>query len=164
MTALRTLTEWFAAGGWTMIALTAVAVVLAYLVAERLLAIRGETRLLGRTGRPALPVPALAEDAVAGEAGVRGLRRMGLIRACVVVAPLLGLLGTVTGIIDTFDSILAGGYVAEMGEGIRKALLTTQYGLAIAAPGLVAERLLVRRLERLRNLRRAANLAAGGAA
>jgi len=157
MTALRTLTEWFAAGGWTMVALTAVAVALAYLVAERLLAIRGEVRALGRTGRPALA------EAAAGEAGVRGLRRMGLIRACVVVAPLLGLLGTVTGIIDTFDSILAGGYVAEMGEGIRKALLTTQYGLAIAAPGLVAERLLVRRQERLRNLRRAATLAAEGA-
>jgi biopolymer transport protein ExbB len=141
----RAVVEWFTVGGWTMAALTAVALALAYLVVERLLDIRGEARALRRTGVPASAGP-----------GVRGLRRMGLIRACVVVAPLLGLLGTVTGIIDTFDSILAGGYIAEMGEGIRKALLTTQYGLVIAAPGLVAERLLVRRQERLRRLRRTA--------
>ncbi|MFO8014400.1 MAG: MotA/TolQ/ExbB proton channel family protein [Phycisphaerae bacterium] len=159
----RAIVEWFTAGGWTMAALTAVALALAYLVIERLLDIRGEARALRGRGRAPLPAPAVADEAAA-EAGVRGLRRIGLIRACVVVAPLLGLLGTVTGIIDTFDSILAGGYIAEMGEGIRKALLTTQYGLAIAAPGLVAERLLVRRQERLRRLRRAAGLAAEGEA
>ncbi len=160
---LRVIVDWFAAGGWTMAALTAVALALAYLVVERLLDIRAQARAVHQAGRPALPSPAVDEEAAVG-AGVRGLRRMGLIRACVVVAPLLGLLGTVTGIIETFDSILAGGYIAEMGEGIRKALLTTQYGLVIAAPGLVAERLLVRRRERLRRLRRAAGLAAEGAA
>jgi len=153
MTDLRIIVDWFASGGWTMAALSAVAFALAYLVVERLLDIRAQTRAVERAARPTLAPPVAA-------AGVRGLRRIGLIRACVVVAPLLGLLGTVTGIIETFDSILAGGYVAEMGEGIRKALLTTQYGLAIAAPGLVAERMLLRRQERLRRLRRTAGLAA----
>jgi len=144
----RAVVEWFAGGGWTMAALAAVALVLAYLVLERFLDIRSQVRAIERAG-------GLGSRPGVG-ARVRGLRRIGLIRACVVVAPLLGLLGTVTGIIETFDSILAGGYVAEMGEGIRKALLTTQYGLAIAAPGLLAERLLLRRQQRLRRLLRTA--------
>jgi len=148
MTDLGAMAEWFTAGGWVMAALGAVAFVLAYLVVERFLDIRSEIRAIERSGlaagRPTVGVE------------VRGLRRIGLVRACVMAAPLLGLLGTVTGIIQTFDSILAGGYIAEMGEGIRKALLTTQYGLAIAAPGLLAERMLNRQQERLRRLLRTA--------
>jgi len=145
-TDFRAMTEWFTAGGWVMAALSAVAFVLAYLVVERFLDIRAELRAIERSGVPA------GRPTVGVE--VRGLRRIGLVRACVMAAPLLGLLGTVTGIIQTFDSILAGGYIAEMGEGIRKALLTTQYGLAIAAPGLLAERMLNRQQQRLRRLRR----------
>jgi len=146
MTDLGTLIDWFAAGGWTMAALAVVALALAYLIVERYLDIRAETRAIERAGGLA------GRPKVALE--TRGLRRIGMIRAFVVVAPLLGLLGTVTGIIETFDSILRGGYVVEMGEGIRKALLTTQYGLAIAAPGLLAERILLRRQQRLSQLLR----------
>jgi len=148
MTDLGAMAEWFTAGGWVMAALGAVAFVLAYLVVERFLDIRSEIRAIERSGVPA------GRPTVGVE--VRGLRRIGLVRACVMAAPLLGLLGTVTGIIQTFDSILAGGYIAEMGEGIRKALLTTQYGLAIAAPGLLAERMLNRQQQRLRRLLRTA--------
>jgi len=149
MTRVQVFIEWFASGGWTMAALAAVALALCYLVVERFLDIRSEIRAMEKAGG------VLVGRSLVG-VEVRGLRRIGLIRACIVVAPLLGLLGTVTGIIETFESILAGGYVAEMGEGIRKALLTTQYGLAIAAPGLLAERLLLVRQERLRRLLRAA--------
>ncbi len=149
MTGVRVALDWFAGGGWTMAALAAVGLALAYLVVERFLDIRSEIRAMEKAGGLAVGRSPVAVE-------VRGLRRIGLIRACVVVAPLLGLLGTVTGIIETFESILAGGYVVEMGEGIRKALLTTQYGLAIAAPGLVAERLLLVRQRRLRRLLRTA--------
>ncbi len=140
---------WLASGGPTMIALAAVALVLGFLIVERYLAIGAQLR-----------AAAAQRASPAGRGGafaaLTGLRRMGLIRACIVVAPLLGLLGTVSGMIDTFDSILAGGYIIEMSLGIRKALLTTQYGLAIAAPGLLAERVLLRRLERLAQLAAAA--------
>ena len=61
--------------------------------------------------------------------------------------------------IETIESILRGGYITEMSLGIRKALLTTQYGLAIAAPGLLAERVLLRRLERLAQRAAAGRLA-----
>jgi len=144
--------EWFASGGYTMIALGLLSLVLGYLVLERFLATRSEIRRLESAG---LQPGAAALDAIA----LKGLRRIGLIRACIVVAPLLGLLGTVTGMIETFGSILRGGYITEMSEGIRKALLTTQYGLAIAAPGLLAERILLRHQERLARLVQAARSA-----
>ena len=135
----------FRSGGLVMIALGALAMLLCFLIVERFMATGARARAAaGRADslRPHLPRTA-------------GLRRMGMIRACIVVAPLLGLLGTVTGMIDTFQGILHGGYLAEVSAGISKALLTTQYGLSIAAPALVAERILVRRLEKLNGRRRA---------
>lgn len=55
------------------------------------------------------------------------------------VAPLLGLLGTVTGIIDTFGVIRAFGNAnpALMAGGISEALITTAAGLIIAVPILI---------------------------
>jgi len=128
----------FKTGGAVMAALGALATVLCFLIVERFLATRA---------RAAAP-----EVDEAAPPGI-GLRRMGLIRAGIVVAPLLGLLGTVTGMIETFNTIGHGGTITEMSAGISKALLTTQYGLAIAAPALVAERILVRRMEKLGHAR-----------
>jgi biopolymer transport protein ExbB len=70
----------------------------------------------------------------------------------VMVAPLLGLLGTVTGMIETFASLgemklfTQGGGVA---GGIGEALLTTQMGLAVSIPGVIVGRLLDRRQAQL---------------
>ena len=151
---MNELRVWFAGGGFTMIALGAVSAVLCFLIAERMLASGALMRSIRRgrlTGNGETPEG--TEWA--------GLRRMGLIRACVMVAPLLGLLGTVIGIVETFESILQGGYVTEMSRGIYKALRTTQYGLAIAACGLLGEQILLRRLEKLTSLRREARLQSG---
>ena len=126
--------ELFRTGGWVMIALGVLAVALSFLIIERFLATGGRAASRGPNETALVPGP---------EAG---LRRMGMVRACIVVAPLLGLLGTVTGMIETFQGMGQGQYIAEMGQGISKALLTTQYGLAIAAPGMVAERVLERRI------------------
>lgn len=75
-------------------------------------------------------------------------RGAALVRSAVVAAPLLGLLGTVTGMIETFDALAEGSLHSASGGiagGISEALLTTQLGLAVAIPGLVLGRLLVRR-------------------
>lgn len=65
--------------------------------------------------------------------------------------PMLGLLGTVTGMIDVFQSIaLHGtGNADEMANGISQALLTTASGLIIAIPVIFLHHLLVRRLRLL---------------
>jgi biopolymer transport protein ExbB len=67
------------------------------------------------------------------------------------VAPLLGLLGTVTGIIKAFDTLSAGGGGGArlLSGGIAEALVTTAAGLIVAIPALVATRALRSRVDRL---------------
>lgn len=65
-------------------------------------------------------------------------------------APLLGLLGTVTGMIRTFDAIsrLGTGNAKALAGGISEALITTQSGLVIAIPGLLMGGFILRRVKR----------------
>lgn len=58
------------------------------------------------------------------------------------VAPLLGLLGTVLGIIEAFLSVNSGGVTdpALLAEGVSKALITTAAGMIVAIPALIAYR------------------------
>jgi biopolymer transport protein ExbB len=67
------------------------------------------------------------------------------------IAPLLGLLGTVLGMIETFDviAIFGTGNAKALAGGISVALVTTQTGLLIAIPGLFVSGLLMRRSSRL---------------
>ena len=62
-------------------------------------------------------------------------------------APLFGLLGTVTGMITTFDviTLFGTGNTNALAGGISKALITTQSGLLVGIPGLFIGRLLIRR-------------------
>lgn len=57
--------------------------------------------------------------------------------ALVAAAPLIGLLGTILGMIETFQGVsLRSGQTAELvASGISKALITTQVGLVVALPG-----------------------------
>ncbi len=63
------------------------------------------------------------------------------IKTIVSVSPLLGILGTVIGIIHSFDVMGASGAAANpeaIGAGLAQALTTTAFGLMIAVPGLIA--------------------------
>lgn len=68
------------------------------------------------------------------------------------VAPLLGLLGTVTGMITTFNAIsqVGTGNPRPLAAGISEALITTEFGLAVAIPGLMLGGYLQRRVARFR--------------
>jgi len=71
-----------------------------------------------------------------------------LTAAIVAVAPLLGLLGTVSGMIETFASLGDMTLYSQSGGiagGISQALLTTQFGLTVAIPGLILRGVLDRR-------------------
>ncbi|MGB2822938.1 MAG: MotA/TolQ/ExbB proton channel family protein, partial [Phycisphaerae bacterium] len=77
-------------------------------------------------------------------------RSLSLLGALAGVAPLLGLLGTVSGMIATFDTIsVAGtGNPRLLSGGISEALITTQLGLMVAIPLLLAHAWLSRWVER----------------
>jgi len=92
-------------------------------------------------------------DAVAGEAENELCRHRSLIRSLCGAAPLLGLLGTVTGMIETFSSLTAMEFFARSGGiagGISEALISTQMGLFVAIPGVIAGRFLDTREQTLR--------------
>ena len=75
-----------------------------------------------------------------------------LIRSLVAIAPLLGLLGTVDGMIETFDSLGDMVLFSQSGGiagGISKALLTTQIGLVVSIPGLLLGKVIDRREQRV---------------
>ena len=78
----------------------------------------------------------------------RGLATLGIFAA---VAPLLGLLGTVVGMIDTFQSItlFGAGDPRVMSDGISQALVTTQLGLSVAIPIVLLHSLLSSKSARL---------------
>ena len=66
-------------------------------------------------------------------------RGLGLLNVIITAAPLLGLLGTVTGIISSLNVLAALQGVAspaQLSGGIAEALLTTAFGLIIAIPAL----------------------------
>ncbi len=76
------------------------------------------------------------------------LRRMlPFIAICAASAPLLGLLGTVTGIISTFKLITVFGSsdVKMLSGGISEALITTEFGLIVAIPSLLLHAFLSRK-------------------
>ncbi len=77
----------------------------------------------------------------------RGVRPIGVIAN---VTPLLGLLGTVVGIIEAFDTVSQQGALgdpAALAGGISKALLTTCFGLIVAIPLLLSYHYLTGRLD-----------------
>lgn len=78
----------------------------------------------------------------------RYLNALGTIAA---IAPLLGLLGTVLGMIQIFSGFMGGGMTNTpmLAGGISKALITTAAGLFVAIPALFFHRYLNRRVDEL---------------
>lgn len=67
------------------------------------------------------------------------------------VSPLIGLLGTVFGMIEVFNQIVlqGTGNAGAFAGGISEALVTTAAGLMVAIPALVAHRILTRRVDEI---------------
>lgn len=157
-------------GGSVMPALIATAFVLWYTLGLRLLTLRrGDRRPLHTLLRDQLKAPR-SGSGILGRGAARGaelVRRCaargkpiregqieevfadlyadlrawhGLVACLIAAAPLLGLLGTVTGLIETFGSLGSSASSAAsegIAGGIVEALYATQMGLAIAVPGLL---------------------------
>lgn len=171
--------EIWLSGGWAMIAIAVNAFVMFAMGAHIYLRLREKgfqsisekkwRRWLERPEERKGPIGEILDFATAGtstsETGIlfeelhanetrpfeRDLRVM---KVCVSAAPLLGLLGTVTGMLATFGALATGsGGDKTMGlvaEGISEALITTETGLVIALPGLFFQYQLSRQHDRYR--------------
>jgi biopolymer transport protein ExbB len=96
------------------------------------------------------------DGAPGGRRPARGARAGALLQArsgtIAGISPLLGLLGTVTGIIKSFNAMQAGGggSARMLSGGIAEALIATAAGLCVAIPALISYRYLRGRVETLR--------------
>lgn len=74
-------------------------------------------------------------------------RLLSIIAVTAATAPLLGLLGTVTGMINTFKliTIFGTGDAKSLSGGISEALITTEFGLVVAIPSLIFHAFLSRK-------------------
>jgi len=175
------LLEYARAGGWIMIPLGLASCAMWMLIAERLMAfrrysgndlriqeavhaIRGETVntfghgvratlvrdfLRVRTGDPELDRHVLRQCSLRIRPHIG--RYLQVIATLGSIAPLLGLLGTVIGMIATFEviSTYGTGNAKAMANGISIALVTTEAGLLVAIPGLLVSAALARRASKL---------------
>lgn len=78
-------------------------------------------------------------------------RYLGLLGTIATISPLLGLLGTVLGMIRAFTVIATQGMgtPATLGGGISEALITTAAGLSVAIPTILLHKYLTSRFDRL---------------
>lgn len=115
---------------------------------------------LQRLGRPKDEIELSLQDASAHELAEleKGLP---ILATIAMVAPLLGFLGTVTGMINSFEALASVGLnnPAAVASGISEALITTAAGLMIAIPVQMAYNYFVARVNTtVRNMEAAANL------
>jgi biopolymer transport protein ExbB len=182
MEVVRTTFLYLKQGGWIMIPLALASIVLWAMMLERLTRLRvlrkqdltvddairvvrgGASSVEGeglrarlvraflerRTGFSRLDVDILRQCAMREQPGLS--RYLAMVAVLVSVAPLLGLLGTVLGMIETFQviSVFGTGNATAMANGISIALITTEVGLLVAVPGLLLSGILMQQSIRLR--------------
>lgn len=81
-------------------------------------------------------------------------RGIAVLDTCITISPLLGLLGTVLGMMNTFGALGDGDIAANAGKitgGVGEALIATAYGLLIAIVGLLPYNILNSRVEEARH-------------
>jgi len=163
-------------GGWCMVPIAVTAILMFYLglrIRFRF-ADKGFQSVPEQVWRRWLRIPEDREGPIGrlihGVAGIDDVSRMALafdelratelapfrrdlkvMKVCVAAAPLLGLLGTVTGMLGTFQALAegAGGdqTMGQVAKGISEALITTETGLIVALPGVFFGYLLGRQFD-----------------
>jgi len=75
-------------------------------------------------------------------------KRMNLLTMIGMVSPLLGMTGTVTGMIASFETMSSGLDAGAVSAGISEALVTTAAGLIVAIPAVVAYNIFAKKVDR----------------
>ncbi len=164
-------------GGWAMVPLAVTGLIMYTLGLSSLFQLlllgarrspdRAWRQWLRRPGRPGGPLGAIIAGAMGSATlhemqtffgllvseGVRPFaRRLQIMKVCVACAPLLGLLGTVTGMLTTFSGLAKGGggdqTMGIISKGISEALITTETGLVVALTGVLIQFFLSRQQQR----------------
>ncbi|MCZ0941997.1 MAG: MotA/TolQ/ExbB proton channel family protein [Gammaproteobacteria bacterium] len=87
-------------------------------------------------------------DRIISEASGRITGSLPLIQTCVTLCPLLGLLGTVTGMISVFDAMATqGGNARSMAAGVSMATIPTMSGMIASLSGLLGSTFVKRRVD-----------------
>jgi len=170
--------EIWEAGGWVMIPLAVLAMMMFWVGARLWLHLRkrqfrklpeSEWKLwvrhpeqgqgeVGEMIRYAVTDAEVSDDLISRFAEIRAAllpsyqRQMSMLGTFVAAAPLVGLLGTVFGMLVTFKILAAGGggdVTQELAEGIKQALYPPQVGLCISLPGLILARIIKRQMVEL---------------
>lgn len=162
---LFALQQFFQTGGWVLYLILGVSVAMFSLIFERLLFCFGHYRQHKNMTRHAL---GQAENVSQKRALMCDLdmalsAQFPLIKSLIMLCPLVGLLGTVTGMIQVFDAmaVYGTGNPRLMAAGVASATLPTMTGMAVAVVGL----LFYSRLSRWAELERQhlrTSLSAGG--
>ena len=88
------------------------------------------------------------KDKLRSEAKEEINKHMSLIQTCVALAPLFGLLGTVTGMIEVFNAMaVQGGNARSMAAGVSMATIPTMSGMIASLSGMVGTTYLKRKVE-----------------
>ncbi|MCH7471990.1 MotA/TolQ/ExbB proton channel family protein [bacterium] len=171
--------EWFTKGGWAMYPLLALSIYSLYVILNRAFFFAQYVRRVDGDLENVLRGTSLLPERLEGVLGpllARGLRERRLddkraqlaaehellegarwlnsLETVFLVAPMLGLTGTVTGMVRTFQQVAhLKGQVnpSVLAGGIWEALLTTAFGLVVAIPALIAYRYFRSRLLRWEN-------------
>ena len=79
-------------------------------------------------------------EKIISQAKIEISKNLSIIQTCVMLAPLFGLLGTVTGMIEVFQVMAfnGGGDARAMAGGVSKATLPTMAGMVVALSGVFA--------------------------
>ena len=138
--------DFFDRGGPVIIVLFVLAIVMTTLLIERLFFFISELKGLSETSHKEVSnykdvntwVLNKIKSKNISEINVAANRNLLLIQGLIALCPLLGLLGTVTGMIEVFDimAITGTGNARAMASGIAKATLPTMTGLFISIVGL----------------------------
>ena len=160
------LIELFRAGGMVMPPLLFCCSLLSFALIRRFFTLRRGSRdklptllATSETGKVSTPFLSMLEqmkkvgskselDLVLLKARITFTNLARLSAGIVLIAPLLGLLGTVSGMMETFAGLGDMSLFEQSGGiagGISEALISTQMGLAVATPGLIIGRFLQRR-------------------
>lgn len=153
--AIATISNFLNVGGPVVVALLCSTFVMWLLISERALYFAvWHRRLFGkavkswgnREDRRSWEAYAYRERLIS-EVRVENQRNLNVIRALIMITPLLGLLGTVTGMLEVFQVIVDTGAsnARLMASGISRATIPTMTGLAVALSGVLA----INYLERL---------------